>query len=121
MTRAIVLFGHGSRDPSWRAPMDAVVQRINDRQPGVPVVCAFLEFPPPGLSIALQEVVDRGANRILVLPMFLGVGKHARDDLPLLVAQVRDRHPAIAIEVLTAVGERPEVLDLLADIALKQL
>jgi sirohydrochlorin cobaltochelatase len=120
MSRAIVLLGHGSRDPSWRAPMDAVAERIRQRQAGVPVACAFLELQEPDLTAAVDTLADQGANRILVLPMFLGVGKHAREDLPRLLEAVRARHPGLAIEASAPVGERNEVLDLLADLALKQ-
>ena len=50
--------------------------------------------------------------------MFLGVGKHARDDLPVLMEDLRKAHPGIALELLPAVGEHPALLELLADIAL---
>jgi sirohydrochlorin cobaltochelatase len=53
--------------------------------------------------------------------MFLGIGKHAREDLPRLLAAARARHPGVTMEQSAAVGERNEVLDLLASLALQQL
>lgn len=121
MSRALVLFGHGSRDPSWRAPMDEVAARVRRRQPEVPVACAFLELQQPDLATAVDTLVAQGATRVLVVPMFLGVGKHARGDLPRLLVAARARHPQVDIEAAAAVGEREEVLDLLATLALQQL
>jgi sirohydrochlorin cobaltochelatase len=121
MSRAVVLFGHGSRDPSWRAPMDAVADRIRRGRADVPVACAFLELQQPDLTSAVGELVAGGATRVLVVPMFLGVGKHAREDLPRLLDGVRARHPGVTVEASTPVGEHPEVLDLLAQLALQQL
>ena len=121
MSRAVVLFAHGSRDPSWRAPMDAVAARIRQRRPDVPVTCAFLELEQPDLATAFDSLVAQGATRVLVVPMFLGVGKHARDDLPKLLMAARSRHPGLQVESSAAVGERSEVLDLLATLALQQL
>ena len=121
MSRAVVLFGHGSRDPSWRAPMDAVAARIRQQQPAIPVTCAFLELQQPDLVAAVDALVSGGATRVHVFPMFLGIGKHAREDLPALLAGLRERHPRTEIEVSRAVGERSEVLDLLATLALQQL
>ncbi|MDD2547738.1 MAG: CbiX/SirB N-terminal domain-containing protein, partial [Burkholderiaceae bacterium] len=43
-TQAIVLFSHGSRDPLWRAPMEAVAQRIRALQPERPVHSDYLEL-----------------------------------------------------------------------------
>jgi len=121
MTRGIVLFGHGSRDASWRAPMDAVADRIRARKADVSVVCAFLELQQPDLSAAVDTLVAAGATHVHVLPMFLGVGKHAREDLPRLLDRVRARHAGTAIDASSPVGERSQVLDLLADLALQQL
>jgi sirohydrochlorin cobaltochelatase len=50
--------------------------------------------------------------------MFLGVGRHAREDLPALVAELKQNHPTVFFKVQAAVGENSEVLDLLAKIAL---
>jgi sirohydrochlorin cobaltochelatase len=116
--RAVVLFGHGSRDPAWREPMDAVARRITARAPGTDVICAFLELQSPDLMTAIAELAGRGAAQVRVLPMFLGVGKHAREDLPVLVSQARFAHPGLDIQILPAVGERPDVIDLLAGAAL---
>jgi sirohydrochlorin cobaltochelatase len=119
MSHAVVLFGHGSRDPAWREPMDAVAGRIAARCPDVDVVCAFLELQEPSLPAALEELVGRGTRSVRVVPMFLGVGKHARADLPALLSQMRVRYPGLVLEVTDAVGEQPEVLDLVAQLALR--
>lgn len=50
--------------------------------------------------------------------MFLGAGRHAREDLPVLVDALRVRYPKVQFEVLTAIGENEAVLDLMATIAL---
>ena len=119
MTRAIVLFGHGSRDPQWRAPMDEVARRIRARVAQVEVRCAFLELEAPVLADAVADLVDAGVDAIRVVPMFLGAGRHAREDLPRLVEQCRHEHPTATIELQPFVGEDARLLDLVATIALE--
>jgi sirohydrochlorin cobaltochelatase len=119
MTHGIVLFGHGSRDPAWRQPMDAVAVRIRARQPGIQVACAFLELQEPSLMAVADHLVAQGVQSVRVLPMFLGVGRHAREDLPELVKQLRAAHPDLQLDVAASVGEHPELLDLLAELALQ--
>ena len=119
MTHAIILFGHGSRDPLWRLPMETVATRVRALQPGVAVRCAYLELDSPSLPEAAADVVASGAQQVTVLPMFLGTGRHAREDLPVLLDQLRAAHPGVSIEVNQAVGENSQVLDLLARIALE--
>lgn len=50
--------------------------------------------------------------------MFLGVGRHAREDLPVLIDALRVRYPRVQFDVLSAIGENDAVLDLMAKIAL---
>jgi sirohydrochlorin cobaltochelatase len=115
---AIVLFAHGSRDPLWRAPIEAVATQIRLRQPDARVCCAYLELCAPSLPEAALELAAGGARRIKVFPLFFGVGKHAREDLPLLVEQLRAAHPEVVIDLLPAAGEYAQLTALMADIAL---
>ncbi|MEO8013144.1 CbiX/SirB N-terminal domain-containing protein [Polaromonas sp.] len=115
--RGIVLFAHGSRDPLWRLPIEAVAAQIRARQPGVLVRCAYLEICTPSLPEAAADLMAAGAGELRVFPLFLGVGKHAREDLPLLIEDIRSAHPGIAIELLPAAGEYMQMTTLLADIA----
>jgi len=117
MRRAVVLFGHGSRDPAWRQPIEAVAARLQQRSPDLVVRCAYLELMTPGLPQVADELAGLGVTALRIVPMFLGVGRHAREDLPEIVATLRDNHPAMAFELQRAVGEEPRLLDLLADIA----
>lgn len=116
--RGIVLLAHGSRDPQWRAPVEAVAERIRARQPDTPVCCAYLEICPPSLAEATASLVAAGARQIRVFPIFFGVGKHAREDLPRLIRHIRTEHPAVAIELLPSAGEYEQLTLLMADIAL---
>ena len=119
MDKAIVLFGHGSRDPLWRLPMETVAARLRAVQPGTPVRCAYLELDAPDLPQAAGELAASGARTITIVPMFLGTGRHAREDLPALVQQLRARHPQVIFVLQKPVGEDGRVVALLAKIALE--
>ena len=67
----------------------------------------------------MAELVDGGVGSVRVVPLFFGMGKHLREDLPGLLDELRALHPQVPVELARAVGEEPEVLDLLARIALK--
>ena len=109
--KSTILFAHGSRDPLWRVPIELIAQRIQSLAPEQLVDLAYLK-------ICLQGLVNRGATEVRIFPLFLGVGKHARQDLPLLVEEVKTLHPSIPIEVLPSAGEMPQVIEFLAQLAL---
>jgi sirohydrochlorin cobaltochelatase len=114
---AVILVGHGSRDPLWNAPIQAVAARVAAAHPALPVRCAYLELQQPDVPTAAAELVGAGARRISLVPMFLGTGKHAREDLPRLLDTLRAAHSQAAFTLQAPVGEDPRVLDLLAAIA----
>jgi sirohydrochlorin cobaltochelatase len=115
--KAVILVGHGSRDPSWRQPMQAVAARLELLSPDLLVSCAYLEFDEPKLAQAAVQVIAAGARHVTIVPMFLGSGKHVRDDLPALTQAMSEAHPQIHFILKGAVGDDPRVLDLLASIA----
>ena len=116
--RAVILFAHGSRDPLWRGPIEAVAELAQRSAPEVPVRCAYLELCTPDLPSTVQTLLPLGVTAITVVPMFLGMGKHAREDLPQLMAELAEQHPRVRFAVRPAVGEDPEMIALLARLAL---
>ena len=115
---AIILFAHGSRDPLWHQPIQAVAARIAKRAPDTPVRCAYLELTEPDLPHVANDLIAEGANSLCIVPLFLGVGRHAREDLPALIQALQAQHPSVLITCQPAVGEQERLLDLLADLAL---
>jgi sirohydrochlorin cobaltochelatase len=113
----VILFAHGSRDPLWRLPIDAVAERMRAQQPGRPVAVAFLELTEPDLPHTVEALMKQGVSRVRIVPMFLGVGRHAREDLPELVQGLTEAYPQMSFELLPAIGEHPAMTALMADIA----
>jgi sirohydrochlorin cobaltochelatase len=134
----IILFAHGSRDPLWRGPIEAVATRIRAEQPSQPVACAYLELCEPSLPDAAAQMINQlqttinsiaphadsmpaigsKALKIRIIPMFLGMGKHAREDLPELATALRSTHPQVEFDITATVGEDDRVTRLLAQMAL---
>lgn len=117
---ATILFAHGSRDPLWHQPMQAVAERASQLDPSTPVRCAYLELTQPDLPSCARELIAAGANTITIVPMFLGVGRHAREDLPQILDALRTEHPDASFHLVPSVGENNQVIDLLAHIAISK-
>jgi sirohydrochlorin cobaltochelatase len=119
--QGIVLFAHGSRDPLWRLPIEAVSQQIKNMSPSTEVMCAFLELTSPDLPTCVQKMSEQGLAHISVVPMFLGIGKHAREDLPEIMQELKTNYPHIQFDLRRAIGEEPELTLAMAKIALKSI
>lgn len=111
-----IIFGHGSRDPLWYLPMQQVAENLQKQHPDWIVSLAFLEMNPLSLEQACQNLAQQGVTQLSITPMFVGVGKHVREDLPVLVEALKTQHPKISITLLPAIGEHPDFANWVAQL-----
>src|SRR5438093_7215050 len=95
---SIIVFAHGSQVREANEGVAELAAKIADRS-GVPARAAFLDVASPSLAEAVSLAVGSGARRVILVPFFLTLGLHMREDLPKLVASERAAHPGIEILV----------------------
>lgn len=117
--RAVVLFGHGARNPEWALPMRRTAALLEAGTQGLRVELAFLELMSPTLDVVLEKLAGEGFAIVHVIPMFLAQGGHLKRDLPALVEAAQARHPGCRIALAGAVGEAEEVIAAMAAYALR--
>ena len=115
---ATILLAHGSRDPHWRRPVEAVAARMRELDPLHTVSCAYIENMQPDLMACVESLAVAPLKSIRIFPLFLGAGKHVREDIGALTEQVRQRHPSLEVQLLGMMGEHAEFTNLLAQLAL---
>ncbi|RJG23196.1 sirohydrochlorin chelatase [Massilia cavernae] len=113
--RALILFAHGARAESWKAPFERLRGLAQARMPDVQVSLAFLELMEPRLPAEVARLAQQGVADITVVPVFLGQGGHVLRDLPLIADELRAAYPGMVIKVVGAVGEDPDVLNAMTD------
>lgn len=117
-TRALILFGHGSRNPQWAAPMEGMRSWLQAQPQAPQVRLAFLEFIAPSLAEAVAALAAEGVREITIVPIFLAHGGHLQRDLPLMIEQLQDDHPDCRFRLARAAGEADSVIAAIARYAL---
>lgn len=120
-TRALVLFGHGARDPKWAEPFQRLQQIAQAQLPDVTVSLAFLELMAPQLPELVQQLEDSGYAEVTIVPVFFGQGGHVLRDLPIMVDRLRQEHPELTLKIAQAVGEDAGVLNAIAKYCIDSL
>lgn len=118
MNKTLILFAHGARDPEWARPVQAVAQRLQTENPDLPVVIAFLEFMSPTLPEAIDAIVRQLGDmtqQIDILPFFIAQGGHLRQEVPVMLSEIREQHPKLQLRLLPPLGELPSVQDAIAN------
>ncbi|AXS79222.1 sirohydrochlorin chelatase [Dechloromonas sp. HYN0024] len=119
MTTALILFAHGARDPEWANPMRRVQAVIRQRMTTVPVELAFLEFMAPTLTDCAAGLIAQGADKIVVMPMFVARGGHLKKETPEMLAALRASYPHVEFSLGNAIGEHELVVQAMATAALE--
>lgn len=120
MKTAILLFAHGARDPEWASPMRRVQAAIQARAPGETVELAFLEFMSPNLVECATLLIAQGAEKIVILPMFIAQGGHLKREVPEILEQLRSTWPQVEFSLGRAIGEEEAVVQVMAETALRK-
>jgi sirohydrochlorin cobaltochelatase len=118
MRTGLVLYAHGARDPRWAEPFERLRDRVAAMAPSQAVVLAFLEHLAPDLSAAVAEIAREGVDRVRVVPLFFGRGRHLRDDFPKQLEKARAANRSVSFEVTEAAGENEDIQAALAAFAL---
>ncbi|MFI2122339.1 sirohydrochlorin chelatase [Streptomyces sp. NPDC020299] len=103
---ALVLVGHGSRDPRALRTVLALMERVRDLRPGLSVRLGHIELNEPLLPDTLAALGDAPA---VLVPLLLSRGYHVKQDIPeMAAATARTR-------VAAPLGPHPLLVETLYD------
>jgi sirohydrochlorin ferrochelatase len=114
MSIALIVLGHGSRNPAATEQFHDLVAQLRERR-DEPVYPAFMELAEPTLADAVAEAVTAGADEIVVQPCFLFDGNHIRRDIPELLAGLAGEHVGVAFRFGRPIGADARVADILLE------
>ncbi len=107
---AVLICGHGSRDPEAIAEFELLAAALRPRLPGVDFATGYLEFARPTIHDALAALAARGARRILAVPGMLFAASHVKNDLPWEVNSFAADHPGIDVRLGRDLAIDPKLL-----------
>lgn len=111
----LLLIDHGSRRAESNQQLEDMATRVQRLRPTAVVAAAHMEIAMPDLATAFGALVARGATRIVILPYFLGDGRHLTQDIPALAAAAAAAHPHVAYSVGAALGPHDALATLLLE------
>jgi sirohydrochlorin ferrochelatase len=115
MRTGIIIVDHGSRREESNRMLEELAAHFAARftQLHDIVEPAHMELAEPSIATAYDRCVQRGAERVVVCPFFLGPGKHWTEDIPRLTAEAAARHPRTRYHVTPTLGIDDLILDLI--------
>lgn len=88
-TRSLIVVAHGSRHRSWNQSILDFAEHCRDATTATEAfsrtVAAFMELSDPSIPDTLRDEAQH-SDELVVMPLFLSVSKHLREDVPAEVA-----------------------------------
>lgn len=101
---AVIVLGHGSRATGVAEQMDQVAAALAARLRDMVVRSAHRELCEPSLEAVVDEVVQGGSRRIVIVPYFLHLGNHLQKDIPEQLDALRRAHPHVEFVLADHLG-----------------
>ena len=109
---ALMIVGHGSRDPRGAREFHALVALVRRRNPSLTVEGGFIELSRQPISECVDRLAESGARNVAAVPLMLLAAGHAKDDIPATLVREKMGHPEMSFSYGRALGIRPELLEL---------
>ncbi len=98
----LLLVGHGSADPRHAAALQRLTDRVRSLTAN-PTELGFLEHNQPAAAGAAMQLRLAGADALILVPLLLSDGFHARADVP-QAAALASRASGLPVAVAAALG-----------------
>jgi sirohydrochlorin cobaltochelatase len=110
---ALLIVGHGSRDPRGAQEFHALVSLLREENQSLPIEGGFIELSQPPISECVERLVAGGSREISAVPLMLLAAGHAKDDIPATLVREKLSHPELTLRYGRPLGIRPELLELM--------
>lgn len=116
MSKAILIIDHGSRRDEANEMLDCVA-RLVQAMAGDDVIVrhAHMEIAEPSIEAGFAACVAAGATEVIAFPYMLSPGKHSTADIPRMVSEAADAHPAVRWTVTPAFGVHEKLAEVILD------
>src|SRR5246127_1010712 len=96
---AVLICGHGSRDPEAIAEFELVAAALRPRLPEFDFATGYLEFARPTIRDGLPTLAAGGAGQIPAPPGILFAASHVKNDLPWEMNSFMADNPGIDVRL----------------------
>ncbi len=115
MKTSIIVLAHGSNVNSGNDGLFKIVDMLKITNKWDSVESAFLKLAKPGLFETIDKVVNEGAKRVVIFPLILFSGNHAKNDIPEEIDKHKERYPGVEFVYANNLGPDERIAQIATD------
>jgi precorrin-8X/cobalt-precorrin-8 methylmutase len=91
----VIVLAHGSKVKTGNEGLFTIVEMLRAMGKWDMVEAGFLQLAKPGLKEVVDDLIGRGAKRVVVMPLLLFSGNHVLKDIPEEIDNERKKYPEV--------------------------
>ena len=112
--KGILVVGHGSRSKEafevFNRVLDNFKLKVEDNVEG-----CFMELCAPNIPDTIDNMYKNGIRDIVVVPYFLFLGIHMKEDVPRILNEIKNKYGDLKISLAKPIGYNNIIADILKE------
>ncbi len=115
MRQGVVILGHGSKLDETNNEIIQITKTLQEADKNRLYEIAFLSVGNPKMSQAVEILIKKGVEKIIIMPMFLFTGSHVQVDIPDILELQKKQYPNIKFIAAGHFGTHSGVADIIRE------
>ncbi len=111
----ILIVAHGSRARETEVTLEKIIDIVKEKLKDCLIEYGFMEFSDKNISKGLNSLMEKGVNKIKVVPYFLFDGIHIKEDIPNEINEIMKNHKDVKVTFTKTLGTDERLADILID------
>lgn len=114
--KSVLLIAHGSKKSKQNDMLFDIVDMVREIVGGEYIVDgAFMSFSEMNIDFKLQEIIDKGATEIVIVPYLLFAGNHFLETIPTTVNAFMSMYPKVKVTYKNSLGVDKRLAEIVVD------
>ena len=121
MKNALFVLGHGSQAQEADEIFFQIVEQVKKISHFELIGMGSLQISKPSFEEGIEVLIHQGAEKIVIVPMFIFLGNHVKFDIPEKLEELKEKYPKINFVMANHIGADPRIAEIIDERAKEAL
>lgn len=104
MKKALFVLGHGSQAAEADSIFEQIVEMVKGLTSFELVGMGSLQISKPSFEEGIAALIEKGAEQVIIVPMFIFKGNHVKFDIPEKLVELKEQYPNVTFTMANHIG-----------------
>ncbi|MDF2546270.1 MAG: hypothetical protein K0R93_1168 [Anaerosolibacter sp.] len=104
MKKALFVLGHGSQAAEADSIFEQIVEMVKGLTSFELVGMGSLQISKPSFEEGIAALIEKGAEQVIIVPMFIFKGNHVKFDIPEKLVELKEQFSNVTFTMANHIG-----------------